>query len=45
MIKSKQLERPSLVHKGIWTPWAELLCYECHGRNFSSGQLNDCHDR
>jgi hypothetical protein len=23
--------------KGIWTPWADVLCYKCHGPNFREG--------
>lgn len=22
--------------QGIWTPWADVICYECHGPDFSS---------
>lgn len=24
--------------KGLWTPWAEVLCYKCHGPNFREGK-------
>lgn len=28
------------VYPGIWTPWAEVLCYECHGPTFRTGHAN-----
>lgn len=26
---------------GIWTPWALILCYKCHGNQFPNKQLSD----
>lgn len=25
---------------GIWTPWASVVCYECHGNKFPNGEID-----
>lgn len=30
---------------GIWTPWAQVLCYDCHGNDFCGKQLDSGKDR
>jgi hypothetical protein len=31
----------SKAKMGIWTPWALVLCYECHGPKFPRHRVND----
>ena len=32
---------PTKGVRGIWTPWAEVLCYACHGPTFPNSTVTD----
>ena len=38
--KFNRNEKSRMVSEGIWTPWAHILCYECHGDTFKNTKYN-----
>lgn len=40
MLKNVIENQNQNVPVGIWTPWASIICYECHGKKFVGAKYN-----